>query len=170
MAVVSTAAAGQAAAGRGASMVLLRAPGASGRALEGEALALVATTRLPVLVGSRADVALAAGAAGVNLPEMDIPVLEARRLLGPGALVGRSVHSLGAALTAAVQGADLILYGPIFETPSHPGTPGLGLKALERMVAAVPIPVVAIGGIDAAREAECLATGAAGIAAVRMFQ
>jgi len=100
MAVVPDAGAGLRAAAH-ASVIQLRAPGLSTRELEREARDLVAASPVPVLVSSRCDVALASGAAGVNLPERDVPVASARRLLG-GALVGRSVHSLEAAVEAAV--------------------------------------------------------------------
>src|SRR5258708_37524428 len=169
MAVVDNADAGRRAAEWGATHLLLRMPGASGRAEYEELRALVGATSRPGLARGRADLALAAGAAGVNLPEADISVAGARALLGPERLVGRSVHSLAAASTAAAEGADFILFGPVFPTPTHPGTAGLGLAALGGVVGAVTIPVLAIGGVDEERGGDCLAAGAAGYAAIRLF-
>ena len=157
------------AAGRGATHLLLRMPGANDRAQYLELTALVGATLLPVLARGRPDLALAAGAAGVNLPEADIPVAAARSLLGPDRLVGRSVHSRAAAKVAASEGADFVIFGPVFATPSHPGSSGLGLAALDEVVNAVAIPVLAIGGVDAVRGGACIAAGAGGYAAIRLF-
>jgi thiamine-phosphate diphosphorylase len=170
MAVIESAAAGRRAAERGATHLLLRMPGADARAQYRELMALVGATLLPVLVRGRPDLALAASAAGVNLPEADIPVAAARSLLGPDRLVGRSVHSVSAASVAAADGADFVVFGPVFPTPTHSGAPGLGLRALAEVARAVAIPVLAIGGMDAARGADCVAAGAAGYAAIRQFR
>ena len=170
MAVIESAAAGLRAAERGATHLLLRMPDADARAQYRELTALVGATPLPVLVRSRPDLALAAGAAGVNLPEADIPVAGARSLLGPDRLVGRSVHSLAAASVAEAEGADFVVFGPVFPTPSHPGELGFGLLALAEVASAVAVPVLAIGGVDVRRGAECLAAGAAGYAAIRHFR
>jgi thiamine-phosphate pyrophosphorylase len=169
MAVIESAA-GVRAAERGATHLLLRMPAADARVQFRELTELIRETSLPVLVRGRPDLALAAGAAGVNLPEDDITIAGARSLLGPARLVGRSVHSLASASRAAAEGADFVIFGPVFPTPTHPGSPGLGLAALGEVVRAIAIPVVAIGGVDGARSAECLAAGAAGYAAIRHFQ
>jgi len=178
MAIVEDARAGLRAARAGATVIQLRAPGVALREVEAEAELLVEISPVPVLVSSRADLALAVGAAGVNLPEGDLPVAAARRLLGTERLVGRSVHSLEGALEATEAGASFLLYGPVFETPSHPGRPGVGLEALARVAEAVlaggprgvPVPVLAVGGINRARAGHCLEAGAAGYAAIGMFQ
>jgi thiamine-phosphate diphosphorylase len=169
MAVIESAAAGLRAAERGATHLLLRMPDVHARSQYRELTALLGATPLPVLVRGRPDLALATGAAGVNLPEADIPVAAARSLLGPDRLLGRSVHSLAAASVAEAEGADFVVFGPVFPTPTHPGSPGLGLAALQEVARALAIPVLAIGGVDAARGAACLAAGAAGYAAVRQF-
>jgi thiamine-phosphate diphosphorylase len=169
MAVVTDAAAGLAAAAHGATLVQLRDPEATVRRLEQEASSLLSGSPLPVLVSSRVDLALATGAAGVHLPENDLPVAAARALLG-GGLLGRSVHSVAAARQAAAEGADYLLFGPVFETASHPGRPARGLAALEEVAAAVPVPVLAIGGIDAERARACREAGAAGFAAIGYFK
>ncbi|MGH7903519.1 MAG: thiamine phosphate synthase [Candidatus Dormibacteraceae bacterium] len=167
MAVVGSAEAGMHAIESGATVIQVRI--AAGRALEREAGRLVSGSAVPVLVSARADVAAAVGAAGVNLPEGDIPVADARRLLGPGRLVGRSVHSEEAARQAAAQGADWVIFGPVFETASHPDRPA-GLEALATVARAVRVPVIAIGGLDMERARRCLEAGAAGYAAIRLFE
>jgi thiamine-phosphate diphosphorylase len=180
MAIVSSAAAGLRAAtpspprGEGlkrisATIIQLRAPGLSIAALEKEATELVAAASIPVVVSSRCDVALATGAAGVNLPESDITVAEARNLLS-WRLVGRSVHSIAAAQQAEREGADYVIFGPVWESASHPGTKPAGLDALAQLVRSVGIPVLAIGGVTEARVNEILAVGAAGYAAIRLFE
>jgi thiamine-phosphate diphosphorylase len=184
MAIVSSAAAGLRAAtpspprgeGRGeglkpisATIIQLRAPGLSTARLETEARELVASTSIPVVVSSRCDVAIAAGAAGVHLPESDISVAEARTLLGRR-LIGRSVHSIGAAQQAESEGADYVIFGPVWESASHAGTNAAGLDALAQLVRSVGIPVLAIGGVTEVRVNELLAVGADGYAAIRLFE
>ena len=166
MAIVSSAAAGLRASR--ATIVQLRAPALSTTVLEKEAAALVASASVPVLVSSRCDVALASHAAGVNLPESDIAVADARKLLGER-LIGRSVHSVAGAQAAERDGADYIIFGPVWQSASHPGTPGARLAALAQVVRSVKIPVLAIGGVTEERVAELLASGAAGYAAIRLF-
>jgi thiamine-phosphate diphosphorylase len=169
MAVVDSADAGAWALRQGATIIQLRIPGAPGRWLEKEARALIPTSHVPVVIGSRCDVALAVGAYGVHLPETDIPVADARRLLGGDRLIGRSVHSLEFARTAAEAGADYLVFGPVYETASHPGHAPVGLDALREVCAAVRVPVLAIGGVRGARIQECAQAGAAGYAAISAF-
>lgn len=169
MALVASADEAGHALGRGATILQLRIPGAPGRRLEKEARAVIPTSPVPVLISSRADVALAVGAIGVQLPEADIPVSAARRLLGDW-LIGRSVHSLEAALAAEADGADYVVLGPVFETASHEGRPALGLEVLREAAGRLRLPVLAIGGVDAERAAECVAAGAAGFAAIGYFK
>jgi len=168
MAVVASASEGLRAAGR-ATILQLRAPDLSARELEREALDLVAGSPVPVLISSRCDVALAAQAAGVNLPERDISVGDARKLLGQR-LIGRSVHSVEAAQQAEGAGADFVIFGPVWPSESHPGVAPVGVEALARVAHALRIPVLAIGGVTESRIAECHAAGAAGFAAIRLFQ
>ena len=167
MAIVTTASAGMRAAGR-ATILQLRAPDSNARAIEQEATALVATSPVPVLVSSRCDIAMTAGAAGVNLPENDIPVAAARALMGE-LLVGRSVHSLESALRAESEGADYVIFGPVWASASHAGSSPAGIKALAEVAHALRIPVLAIGGVTEQRIAECHSAGAAGYAAIRLF-
>lgn len=168
MAVVRDAGAGLRAVARGATILQLRDPDGTTRHLEGEARRLIATAPVPVLVSSRCDLALATGAYGVHLPERDIPVREARRLL-PNALLGRSAHSVDGARAAEAEGADYCLLGPIWPTASHSEWQPLGLETLRQAAAAVAIPVLAIGGVDESRAGESREAGARGFAAIRYF-
>ena len=168
MAIVSSAAGGMRAASR-ATMLQLRMPNLGAAELEHQASKLVASSPVPVVVSSRGDVALACEAAGVHLPERDIPVHDARRLLGER-LIGRSVHSREGAVAAEQDGADYVIYGPVWPSASHPDATAVGLDALAEVAHAVRIPVLAIGGIDEERGAECLRAGAAGYAGIGMFQ
>ena len=128
----------------------------------------MASSPVPVLISSRCDVAVAAGAAGVNLPERDIGIEFARGLIRRG-LVGRSVHSLEAAKRAEVEGADFVIFGPVWPSASHPDVTPVGIDALTEVAHSVRLPVLAIGGVTEERIAECHAAGAAGYAAIRLF-
>lgn len=169
MAVVSSASAGVRAIELGATILQLRAPDLSARELEEQARALVAAATIPVLVSSRCDIALAAQASGVNLPEKDIRVADARRVLGD-LLIGRSVHSVEGASQAELDGADYVIFGPVWPSPSHPDSRPVGLDALREMSRVLRTPVLAIGGVTTDRIAACLDAGAAGYAAIRLFQ
>jgi len=121
------------------------------------------------VISSRCDVALASGAAGINLPENDISVAAARTLVGRR-LIGRSVHSIQSAREAESEGADYVIFGPVWQSSSHPGASPAGLAALALLVRSVGTPVLAIGGVTRERVAEILAAGAAGYAAIRLFE
>ena len=133
-----------------------------------------------ILINDRLDLALVEGAGGVHLPEDGLPVAEAKRLVRAHGrerapeqsfLVGVSCHSQKAAEAAAASGADYIFFGPIFATPSKDayGVPQ-GLDRLASVCRAVTVPVLAIGGITPENAASCIAAGAGGIAAIRLFQ
>ncbi|MEX1157619.1 MAG: thiamine phosphate synthase [Thermomicrobiales bacterium] len=117
-----------------------------------------------LIINDRLDIALVAGADGVQLGERGFSVEDARRVLPAGRLIGRSVHDLEGARAAATAGADYLLAGHVFETPSKRGTPGRGLDWLAELVAAVPAPVIALGGITTERIPAVLETGAHGVA------
>jgi thiamine-phosphate pyrophosphorylase len=124
-----------------------------------------------VVVNDRLDVALAAGAAGIHLGTRSMPAEVVRGQVGKDFLVGVSCHSLAEALTAQSAGADYMVLGPIFETPSKlPYGPPLGLATLREVVAHVTIPVLALGGMTLGRIKPCLQAGAAGIAGISVFQ
>lgn len=168
MAVVSDAAAGLRVAHR-ATVLQLRAPGLTTRKLEDQANELVSSAAIPVVISSRCDIVLATRAAGVNLPENDVDVAAARQLMG-GRLLGRSVHSVAGALHAEREGADYVIFGPVWESASHPTSRPVGVEALAEVSQALHIPVVAIGGVTEARIAQCHAAGAAGYAAIGLFE
>lgn len=121
------------------------------------------------LVNDRLDVALAAGADGVHLPSAGVPPGDARRLLGPSALVGVSCHSEADVRRALAGGASFATFGPVYDTPSKRAFgPPVGLAVL-RAAARLGLPLVALGGVDAARAAEVRAAGARGVAAIRAW-
>ncbi len=120
-----------------------------------------------LLVNDRVDVALAAHAHGVHLPVRSFNPAQARQILGRQALVGASCHSLEEALRAAEAGADFLVCGPVFRTPSKPHLPHpLGLQALAEIVRAVPLPVIAIGGVSEENVPELRAAGVYGVAVI----
>ena len=117
-----------------------------------------------VLVNDRLDVALAAGADGVHLPANGFSVSEVRTLI---ALVGRSTHTVDEARQAEAEGADFVVFGPVFATP---GKIPVGVDSLREVAEATEIPVLAIGGITLENTARVIEAGAAGIAGIRLFQ
>lgn len=129
-----------------------------------------------ILVNDRVDVALAAAADGVHLGEHGLSIAEARRFgnqrgVGEGFSAGVSTHSLESMKAAESCGADYAIFGPVFPTPSKLAYgPPQGLARLAEACRAASIPVIAIGGITAENAQECMAAGAAGIAAIRLFQ
>jgi thiamine-phosphate pyrophosphorylase len=124
-----------------------------------------------VMVNDRLDVALAAKAHGVHLGTRSMPVDLVRRLTPREFIAGVSCHSLEEALAAQAAGADYILLGPIFATPSKlPYGPPLGLVKLREVTFQISIPVFALGGITIDRVPLCRQNGAAGIAGIRIFQ
>jgi len=122
--------------------------------------------RVKVFVSDRLDVALAAGAQGVQLGASTIPVAAARRI-APGLAIGYSAHALEEALEAERDGADFVTFSPVFETTS-PGVkaPAQGLGRLAEVCGALRVPVFALGGITAERVPEVIAAGAKGVAVV----
>jgi thiamine-phosphate pyrophosphorylase len=132
--------------------------------------------RTKIMVNDRLDLALAGAAAGVHLGQESAPVADVVRWCRKGNaprefIVGVSSHSVGEAREAENAGASYVIFGPVFDTPSKRafGQP-LGIAQLSLVCAALKIPVLAIGGIEARNARECWRAGAAGIAAIRMFQ
>ncbi len=120
-----------------------------------------------IIVNDRADVALAAGAAGVHLGDQDLPVQSARRLLGPGHIVGLSTHSIEEIEAAQGLPVDYLGFGPVFESPTKPGLRRpRGTELLAEACRRSRIPVVAIGGMGLERAAGVLRAGAASVAVI----
>ena len=120
-----------------------------------------------LFVNDRVDVAIAVEADGVHLGTASIPVETARNLLGPGKIIGASTHSLREANAAAQQGADFIVFGPVFFTPSKAsyGSPQ-GLEALQKIVEKISSPVYAIGGIKPENVESVRRVGIRGVALI----
>jgi len=131
-----------------------------------ELLAFTQTHAAHLSINDRLDVALGVDADGVHLAAQSLPVDTAARLATGRLLVGRSVHALDEAVEAARAGADYLTFGNVFPTSTHPGLPPRGLDQLASIVAAVDVPVLAIGGITADNLASVLGTGCAGIAVI----
>ncbi|UCH79411.1 MAG: thiamine phosphate synthase [Candidatus Coatesbacteria bacterium] len=153
----------------GVEAVQLRLPGAAARELFPLAKLLrEIADRLggALYVNDRADVALAAGAAGVHLPGHSLPVAAARAVLPRPFRIGVSCHSVAEALQAETEGADYLFLGPLFETPSKPGAEPLGPEEFGRACREVGIPVFAIGGVTVENAGSALSAGAAGVAVI----
>ena len=120
-----------------------------------------------LIVNDRADVAMAALADGVQRTHVSLPVSALRQITPPGFLVGASVHSEAEARQADVEGADFIVFGPIYDTASKRRYgPPQGLANLETVARSVDRPVLAVGGLTPERVPEVLAAGAAGVAVI----
>jgi thiamine-phosphate diphosphorylase len=127
-------------------------------------LVLARPPEAAVFVNGRPDIAGAIGAQGVQLGVHDLAPVEARASFLRG-WIGRSVHSVAEAERAVAEGADFLLVGTIFPTPTHPGQPGAGPGLVRDTVRLGP-PVIAIGGIDAERAARVHEAGAYGVASI----
>ena len=136
--------------------------------------------RTQLLVNSRTDVALASGADGVHLRSDDISASAVRsiwneafarssRFFASNPLIAVSCHSADDVLRAEAEGVEFAVFAPVFEKKDAPGTPAQGLAGL-REACAAKIPVLALGGVTLENAAQCLEAGAAGIAAIRLFQ
>jgi thiamine-phosphate pyrophosphorylase len=147
----------------------LRGPHAGGRFLFelAEPLARAADRKGALfVVNDRVDVALAAGAGGVQLGRRSMLPGDARRILGDGPLVGVSVGAAAETRDAVAGGADFVVAGSVYATETHPGREGMGLRRLGE-ITALGVPTVAIGGITPERVAEVRGAGARGVAAIR---
>jgi thiamine-phosphate pyrophosphorylase len=120
-----------------------------------------------LLINDRVDVALALGGVGVHLRANSLPLTTARKILGLQRLIGISTHSVEEAVRAEAEGADYVVLGPIYETPSKTiyGAP-LGVRTLEEACRVVRVPIIGIGGVTAARADEIRRAGAFGVAVV----
>jgi thiamine-phosphate pyrophosphorylase len=154
----------------GVSCVQLREKNCSTRTFIEEAVALQKLLRpksIPLIINDRIDVAMAVGADGVHLGQDDMPLADARWILGERVIIGISVESVGDARSAAAEGADYLGVSPVFATPTKTDTAKpLGLEGLRAIRKIVDLPLVAIGGINVQNCASVIAAGANGLAVV----
>jgi thiamine-phosphate pyrophosphorylase len=173
-------------AAAGVDMIQLREKVLSTRALEIlalQAMAVLGSSSTKLLVNSRTDVALACGAHGVHLPGSDLPASEVRAVFARAGvhqpMIGVSAHSAAEVASAEAHGADFAVFAPVFEKLKRGEKGGTanrdGLEQLRRIchradAAQPPMPVLALGGVTFENARDCLQAGAAGIAAIRLFQ
>jgi thiamine-phosphate pyrophosphorylase len=159
----------------GATLVQLRDKHGSTQAMVETARSIrqkLAPLGVPFLVNDRADVAFAAGADGVHLGQDDMTVEDARRLLGPHAVIGLSIKTLEQAARAPVEHLDYVCIGGVFATSSKDNPdPPIGLAGLRAIFAKMrardpDLPIGAIAGIDASNAASVIAAGADGVAVI----
>lgn len=139
--------------------------------LTGQTVAITQGSATRVLVNDRADIAAGAGADGVHLTTQSLRPDTVRQTFGDNFLIGVSTHSLAEATAARDQGADFVVFGPLFETSSRTkyGAP-VGVEALARACDELkPFPILALGGISKENAAECLLAGAGGLAGISLF-
>lgn len=154
----------------GAKVIQLRGKGISSKDLLAEAKKIRRLTKEAgaiFVVNDRADIALLSDADGVHLGQDDLPILEARKILGGEKLIGISTHSVEQAVRAEQEGADYVGFGPIFATKTKADAEeAKGLRALWEVRNSVKIPVVAIGGINLENIEEVIETGVDGVAVI----
>jgi thiamine-phosphate pyrophosphorylase len=160
----------QAAVRGGVTMIQLREKSCPTREFIDEANAIrnfLKSANIPLIINDRVDVALAVHADGVHLGQKDMPLATARRIVGSQMVIGISAESLDGAVEAEAGGADYIGVSPVHATPTKTDTaPALGLEGLRGIRRAVKIPLVGIGGLNAANAGEAIQNGADGIAVV----
>jgi thiamine-phosphate pyrophosphorylase len=158
----------------GATLIQIREPGLDDRALfalVSRAVEATAGTPARVVVNDRADVAMAASAAGVHLRGSSVPASRVRALAPPAFLIGRSVHAVEEARAVEAEGGcDYLVFGTVFPSASKPaGHRPAGLSRLREVCDAVALPVLAIGGLTEGRAPAAARAGAAGLAAIGLF-
>lgn len=136
----------------GVDLVQLREKALSSRdyyELAQQVKAITDQFKVPLLIDDRLDIALAVQAAGVHLGQKDLPVAVARQLMGPDAIIGATTKTMAQAQMAVSEGADYLGVGAIFPTTTHVETVQTSVETLAAIKQAVPIPVYAIGGLNA---------------------
>jgi thiamine-phosphate pyrophosphorylase len=164
----------------GVDLVQLREKDLSAGALEDlalKAMTALAGSRARLLINARTDIALASGAHGVHLPANDLAASDVRAIFARAGVsepvIGVSTHSAAEVASAEAHGADFAVFGPVFEKSGSANREGL--EELRRIchrteAAQPPMPVLALGGITLENAPLCVVAGAAGIAAIRLFQ
>ena len=154
----------------GADTIQLRQKGGGTRQMIGVAEQMQALCKrggVTFIINDRVDVAIASHADGVHLGQDDFPIPLARKLLGEEAIIGGSAGSMDEARKCLWEGADYIGFGPVFPTTSKEDAgPAGGLELLEQIVKAIPVPIIAIGGISRGNLPLVIQTGAHGIAVI----
>ena len=153
----------------GVTLVQLREKELGGREYFELALKVKAVTDrfgVPLIIDDRADVALCSGAAGVHLGQSDLPIAEARRIMGGGMIIGATAKTVEQALKAEREGADYLGVGAIYPTTTKVITVLTPVATLSDIVKNVSIPVAAIGGLNAGNLDVLRGSGASGIAVV----
>ena len=151
----------------GADAIQLRAkevPDAQLLALAAELRELTDETNKLLIINDRADIAALVGADGLHLGQNDLPVAEARKLLRPGAIIGKSSHNLPEAQAAVNEGADYISVGPIFETTTKDAGSPVGLEAFKQINDEISLPLCPIGGIGSDNVGQLRSVGARRVA------
>lgn len=156
------------AVGGGVSMVQLREPGAPAGELLTLARRLKTVTRgrALLIINDRVDVAIAAEADGVQLPEAGLPTRVARSLIGRYTVLGRSVHAVETAHEAGRDGAEFVIAGTVYATDSKPDAKPSGPDLIRQITKDSSLPVLAIGGVKVDKIEELVQAGAAGVAVV----
>jgi thiamine-phosphate pyrophosphorylase len=144
-------------------LIQLRAknqPSAEIAALAANLHRIAAERSVPLIINDHPEITRAVSAEGVHLGQDDMPVAEARKIVGANCMVGKSTHSVDQAIRAFYEGADYIGFGPIFATPTKPDYPPVGLSEIQKVHDAVRIPIFCIGGIKLDNLPEVIQAGA----------
>jgi thiamine-phosphate pyrophosphorylase len=128
--------------------------------LAGELRPVLSERDLPLIINDHPQIARNVQADGVHLGQDDLPIAEARKIVGPECAVGKSTHSLDQAIRAFYEGADYIGFGPIFATPTKPDYPAIGLDDIAKVHESVRLPIFCIGGIKLDNLAKVIEAGA----------
>lgn len=154
----------------GADTIQFRLKQGSTRDMIGLALAMKALcldAGVTFIVNDRLDVAIAAEADGVHLGQEDFPIPLARRMLGEGKIIGGSAATIEEARVCLSEGADYVGFGPVYPTTSKDDAgPVSGIETLKNVVETIPLPIIAIGGVDAGNIPAVMEAGAKGIAVI----
>ncbi len=147
----------------GADIIQLRAKGYMPREVLAIALEIAPLCRaagIPFILNDHPELVREAGADGAHVGQDDLPVSEARRLAGPGAIIGKSTHSVEQAIAAAAESLDYIGFGPLFATPTKPDYSPIGTEQIREIHRRLSIPIFCIGGIKRSNLQKVLNEGA----------